>query len=380
MASEDPYVVLGVSRDASPSEIKRAYRKLARQLHPDVNPDDPVAETRFKEVAVAYEVLGDAEKRKVYDEFGEEGLKSGFDPEQARAYRQWQERARATDSFRGGPRGGAGAEGFDLNDLFGGLGSRRPRPSDDRRGADIESHLRVTFQEAVLGSRRDLSLSRPSRCEACNGIGGDMSAAPQACPGCGGSGTLNVAKGPFTYSTPCPSCGGTGQQPRPPCQACGGAGRIASTARLEVKIPAGVTDGQTIRLSGQGMPGAGAGSAGDLLIRIEIAPHPLLRREGQDLLIDVPVTVGEAMLGAKIDVPTLQGTVTLTVPKGSQSGAKLRLRGKGVPGLGKRAAGDLYVVLRVTVPTPQGDLAEAKRIAEQLGTLYTGDVRAELRL
>lgn len=380
MASEDPYVVLGVARDALPPEIKRAYRKLARKLHPDVNPDDPAAETRFKEVAAAYEVVGDVDKRKVFDEFGEDGLKSGFDPDQARAYRQWQQRAQATESFHGGQAGGAEAEGFDLNDLFGGLGGRRPRQSNDRRGADIESQLRVTFQEAVLGGQRELSFSRPSRCEPCNGVGQDLSVAPQPCPDCGGSGMRNVAQGPLTYSAPCRSCGGAGQKPRPACKACGGAGRIVGTARLEVKIPPGVTDGQTIRLGGQGMPGAGAGSPGDLLIRIEVASHPLLQREGQDLLVDVPVTVGEAMLGAKIDVPTLQGTVALTVPRGSQSGAKLRLRGRGIPALGKRAAGDLYVVLRVMVPVPEGDLEQAEQIAEQLGKLYTGDVRAELRL
>jgi molecular chaperone DnaJ len=374
-----------VARDASHPEIKRAYRKLTRKLHPDVNPDDPAAETRFKEVAAAYEVVGDADKRKVYDEFGEDGLKSGFDPEQARAYRQWQQRAQASESFGGarggGAGGGVGAEGFDLNDLFGGgFGGRRPRPSNNRRGADIESHLQVTFQEAVLGGRRELSFSRPSRCDACEGVGKDLSVTPQTCPDCGGSGTRNVAQGPLTYTAPCRSCGGTGQKPRPACTACGGAGRIAGTARLDVKIPPGVTDGQTIRLGGQGMPGAGAGAPGDLLIRIDVASHPILRREGQDLFVDVPVTVGEAMLGAKIDVPTFQGTVALTVPRGSQSGAKLRLRGRGIPALGKRAAGDLYVVLRVAVPTPKDDLEQAEQIAEQLDKLYTGDVRAELRL
>ncbi len=380
MASEDPYDVLGVPRDASQAEIKRAYRKLARTLHPDVNPDDSAAETRFKEVAAAYEVVGDADKRKVYDEFGEDGLKSGFDPDQARAYRQWQQRAQATESFGGGHRGDEDAQGYDLNDLFGGLGGRRPRPSNNRRGADIESHLQVTFQEAVLGGRRELSFSRPTRCDACEGVGKDLSVTPQACPDCGGLGTRNVAQGPLRYSTPCRSCGGTGHQPRPSCSACGGAGRIAGAARLDVKIPPGVTDGQTIRLGGQGMPGAGAGAPGDLLIRIDVAAHPILRREGQDLFVDVPVTVGEAMLGAKIDVPTLQGTVALTVPPGSQSGAKLRLRGRGIPALGKRAAGDLYVVLRVAVPTLEGDLEQAQRLAEQLDKLYTGDVRAELRL
>jgi len=381
MATKDLYAILGVERDASADEIKRAYRRLARKHHPDVNPGDAKAEETFKQISAAFDILGDADKRKNYDEFGEDATKPGFDPEKARAYRDWQSRAQASESFRGGRSRDADFGGFDLGDLFGGMGGfggrRRAR---DRRGADVESRLEISLRDAVLGTERDLSFSRPKPCEACGGSGTKRGGAPTTCKECGGSGQQNVAQGPLSFRAPCPACGGTGQTSGPPCPSCGGAGQRDSRARLKVQVPSGVEDGQTIRLAGQGMPGVGAGTPGDLLIRIKVAAHPLLSRDGRDLLLDVPVTVREAMLGGKIDVPTLDGTIKLTLPAGSQTGTKLRAKGKGVPASGKRPAGDLYVVIRVQVPDANKDPELARRAADDLEKLYPNDVRAELRL
>ena len=380
MPKRDLYATLGVERDASPEDIKRAYRKLARKLHPDVNPGNKEAEERFKELSAAYEVLSDSEKRQLYDEFGEEGLKSGFDPEQARAYRDWQRRAEAAESFRRGPTTYASTD-FDLGDLFGDVVGRGfSRRSYVQRGGDIEAEMQVSFRDAVLGTERDLAITRPKICDSCEGSGTDPSGSPETCPDCGGSGERDVAQGPLSFRTACPTCGGLGQMPGPPCKKCGGLGELEGTARLKVKIPSGIRDGQTIRLAGQGMPGKGGGPAGDLLIGVRVTPHPLVRRDGRDLQLDVPVTIGEAMLGAKIEVPTLDGTIKLTVPSGSQTGTKLRVRGKGVPAAGKEPAGDLYVELRVQVPDPSSQPDVAERAAEELEGLYTDDVRAGLRL
>lgn len=382
MSSRDLYAILGVERGASPDDIKKAYRKLARKLHPDVNPGDKDAEERFKEVSAAFEVLGDARKREVYDEFGEEGLKTGFDPEQARAYRDWQRRAEATGAFRYGPADFRSAE-FDLGEIFGdvvdgtGAFSRRPRA---QRGADIESQMQVSFRDAILGTERDLAFARPSECPACKGSGTEETKAPQTCPECRGSGYRSVAQGPLAFRAVCTTCGGLGEQPGPACKTCGGAGEVGGTARLKVKVPPGINDGQAIRLPGQGMPGRGGGPPGDLFIRVSVMPHALLHKQGRDLHLEVPVTVGEAMLGAKIDVPTLSGNIKLTIPPSSQSGTKLRLKGKGVPASGGQPAGDFYVELRVQVPDSKREPERAKRAAGDLERLYEQDVRAGLHL
>ena len=380
MANTDLYATVGVERDASPEDIKKAYRKLARKLHPDVNPGDKGAEDAFKELSAAYEVLSDPERRALYDEFGQDGLQSGFDPEQARTYRDWRRRAEAAESFRQGSPSHASAD-FDLGDLFGDVVGRRvSRRPYVERGADIKAQMQVPFREAVLGTERDLSMSRPKICDRCEGSGADPSSAPLTCPDCEGAGEREVARGPLSFHAACPTCGGAGEMPGPACEECAGSGELGGTARLRVKIPPGVRDGQTIRLAGQGMPGTGGGPAGDLLVDVRVPPHPLLRHEGRDLYLDVPVTVGEAMLGAKIEVPTLAGSIKLTVPPGSQTGTKLRVKGKGVPASGNEAAGDLYVELRIQVPDGSSQPDVAERVAEELEGLYTRDVRAELQL
>ncbi len=401
MASKNLYAVLGVSKGASADELKKAYRKLARKYHPDVNPGDATAEEHFKEISAAFEVLSNPEKRALYDELGEDAAKIGFDPEKAKAYRQWKAQAQAAggpggggfdlgDLFTGGGPGGArpgggGGFNFDLGDIFGDLfGGRRkrggpgPTPAASR-GADVESALTISFREAILGGEREVALQRPGPCGSCQGTGLRAGARPQPCDACGGTGRTQVAQGPLGIHAPCPKCGGTGRLGGPPCPTCGGTGQVADTVHLKVKIPPGISDGQKIRLAGQGQPGARGAKAGNLYLVIHVRPHPLLRREGSDLHLDVPVTVHEAMFGAKIDVPTLEGSLKLTVPAGSQSGRQLRLKGKGAAPKGK-TAGDLYVHLLVQVPDPQGDREAAEKAATELQELYGGDVRKDLKL
>lgn len=374
----DLYSILGVARSASPEEIKRAYRKLARQYHPDVNPGDKAAEERFKEVSAAFDVLGDAEKRKLYDEFGDEGNQPGFDPEKARAYREWQRRASATQGYGGGYEDVFSSRGgFDLGDIFDELGGRER--SGARAGADVETTLTLALRDAVLGGEREVAFTRPSPCAACDGRGSKPSASTGGCPKCGGSGRISVGRGPIAFQRACDACGGSGRNPGPPCAQCRGTGAVDRNVRLNVRVPPGISDGQSIRLAGQGMPGRNGGPSGDLFLRVRVESHPRLSRDGRDLLLRLPVTVGEAMLGAKIDVPTLHGTIKLSVPPGSQNGTRLRVRGRGVAAAGDAPAGDLYVILDVQLP-PASNQPEAAAAAAALDRLYSGDVRAGLTL
>jgi len=375
-SGKDPYSILGVARTASADEIKKAYRKFARKFHPDVNPGDKAAEERFKEVSAAFETIGDPDKRKLYDEFGDEGSRPGFDPEKARAYREWQRRAEATSAYRGGSDDAfSGRGGFDLGDIFGDFSGGR---SDPRRGADVETEIEITLREAVLGSEREVAFTRPSACTDCDGRGTKATGKADACSECGGSGRVGVSRGPIAFQRVCGTCAGSGQRPGPPCPRCGGTGRVERKVRLNVRVPAGVDDGQNIRLAGQGMPGSRGGPGGDLFLRVRVRAHPRLERDGRNLALRVPVTVREAMLGAKIEVPTLQGPIKLSVPAGSQTGTRLRVRGRGVPAAGNSPAGDLFVILEVQVPLAPADADAAARAAAAIDELYAGDVRAEL--
>ena len=379
--SRDYYAILGISSDASFDQVKQAYRKLARKFHPDVNPGNRDAEERFKDISAAFDVLGDPKKRALYDEFGEDGLKAGFDPDKARTYRDWQRRTRATDAFRTGPADADAFRGaaFDLGDLFGDMaGFRRERP--DQRGADLRTELTITFREAILGGERDLDLVRPTRCASCGGTGETPTGTPHACGQCDGTGHRTVARGPISFQAPCTACQGTGHTPGPRCATCRGTGQTDHPTHLKVRIPAGVDDGQTIRLAGQGLPGTGTGPAGDLLIRISVSRHPLLRRQGRDLYLDLPITVREAMQGATVRVPTLTGTISVTVPPGIQSGKTLRARGHGVPPTPGHPPGDLHLSVRVQVPGPGSDPEAARRAADALEKLYGRDVREDLSL
>ena len=359
MAKErDLYTILGVERTATTEEIKKAYRRLARKHHPDLNPGDRQAEERFKEISVAHDVLTDPSKRKLYDEFGLEGLQAGFDPARAREYKRWSESGHGFSFRREGP-----FEGFG----FGGSGGRRRRRAaeeeDDEergfadiieqlfgagaatgaaartaRGADLEHPIEVDFLDALRGTKTSVSVRRPA---------------------------------------PCPQCGGRGRQGMRACTRCGGTGTVEQREQLTVKIPAGVGDGARVRVKGKGGVGRGGAAAGDLYFIVKVRPHPLLRRDGKDLTIEVPITVGEAIRGATIAVPTPDGTVRLKVPRGSQSGQRLRLSGRGVPDPKGGAPGDLYVRLMVQVPA-DGAADRLKDAVEALEGAYAENPRAHL--
>jgi molecular chaperone DnaJ len=373
MAERDYYQILGVKREATSDEVRKAYRKLARKYHPDINPGNKEAENKFKDISVAYDVLGDAEKRKLYDEFGEAGLAPGFDAEKARSYRQWQQqtsRAGGTHQFDMG----------DFGDLFGGLGgifggSRRAQAGPSR-GGDIEAAMDIDFLDAVRGFQTSITLQRPMECESCHGRGTKPGSKSTTCPECRGTGTTSVIQGPLQFRQTCPRCKGTGRVAGDPCNACKGVGRVVRPDTIRVNIPPGAEPGKRIRLRGKGEAGMRGGAAGDLYIVPRIRPHPLLKRSGRDLSMELPITVGEALHGAKVVVPTPVGAVNVKVPAGAQSGQRLRIKGKGVPAYGQRPAGDLYLVLMVHVPTEK----IRDEIIENFERAYGEGVRKNLRL
>jgi molecular chaperone DnaJ len=378
MPERDYYKTLGVERSASLDDIRKAYRKLARKFHPDINPGNKQAEEKFKDLSIAYDVLSDPKKRKLYDEFGEAGLASGFDADKARAYQQWQE-----GSARAG--GGASESSFntdDLGDLFsrfgfgGSTGAGRRSSSAPGRGQDIESSMEIDFLDAVRGFQTAITLERPLECGVCHGSGTQPGTKQSRCPDCGGSGMKSVAQGPIQYRQTCPRCSGTGQLPGEPCKNCHGTGRVVRAESIRVNIPPGAEPGKMIRLRGKGEAGVRGGAAGDLLIRPLIRSHPLLTRDGRDLSMDLPITVAEAMRGATVDVPTPSGSVKVRIPPGAQSGQRLRVRGKGVPAHGQSPAGDLYLRLMIRVPkdTLKDDLLET------INRAYGEDVRKDVRL
>jgi molecular chaperone DnaJ len=368
---KDYYKTLGVEKSATAKEITKAYRKLARDLHPDKNPGDAVAEERFKEVASAYDVLGDEAKRKEYDEVRSMGPMAGM-----------------------GGRGAPGAGGFTFNvddmgggglgDLFGSMFGRgapgRGRGGaasgvGPRRGADITAQLTVDFKDAVTGITTTLYLTTDAQCSTCNGSGAKPGTAPTMCSACGGRGVVDDNQGMFSFSTPCRVCGGQGVRIEHPCPTCRGSGVEKRQREVKTRIPAGVKDGQTIRLKGRGGPGRNGGPAGDLLVELKVMPHPLFGRSGDNLTVTVPVTISEAALGGDIDVPTLDGTrVTLRLKPGTQTGSRHRVKGKGIQTT--HHTGDLIVTVTVQVPT---DLTDAQRAAiEQLAAATTVNPRNTL--
>lgn len=377
--AKDLYETLGVARTASEAEIKTAYRKLARKLHPDVNPGDTKAEERFKEVTAAFEVLSDPERRKVHDEFGAAGAQFHWDPAKAAQFRAYQRQAQGG----GSPFGSSGAD-FDLGDLFGqffgqggrGGGPRRADPNAPRAGEDIEDVLRIGLKEAVLGGTRTIQVTHRVSCTECSGTGA-RGGRRSTCPTCMGQGKARTGRGGLGNFSVCSTCGGSGWLGEK-CRGCDGAGARVQTTRLDVKIPAGIDDGGKVRLPEKGTAGSRGGKAGDLLLKIEIEEHPLCRRDGDDLEFTLPLSIGEAMFGGEVTVPTFDGPVDMRIPAGSQSGRKLRLRGRGVPHLREGGRGDLYVVLAVRVPA--ADSPEARKAAELLDGLQGGDVRAGLQL
>ena len=347
MAKRDYYAVLGLKRGAADSDLKRAYRKLARKYHPDVNPGDKAAETKFKEITEAYEVLHDPEKRRQYDQFGPDGF-------------------RAAGPQAGGQPGGPGFGGFDfsrmgfetgaggdlgdiLSDLFGGQARRETTASSVLKGEDLHYSLDINFEDAVKGVSTEITLQKRLACSVCQGSGAKPGSLLETCPECGGSG--RHAMGPFRRSVgPCPRCQGNGKISRDRCTACGGQGASFGTERIGVKIPAGVDTGSRIRLAGKGEPGRNGGSPGDLFIVTRVRPHPVLDRKGDNLQVEVSITITEAALGARIDVPTVDGMTTMRVPPETSSGQVFRLRGKGVPHLKSGGQGDEFVTVKIVAP------------------------------
>jgi molecular chaperone DnaJ len=329
MAKRDYYEILGVTRNASNDEIKKSYRRLAMKHHPDRNTGDASAEQKFKEAKEAYEVLSDADKRAAYDQFGHEGI-------------------------RGGPAGGGfSAEGFGdiFGDVFGDIfGAGRRSRSQVFRGADLGYELRLDLEKAVKGDSVTIEVPTLVSCDECTGSGARKGSDPETCTTCGGSGQVRMQQGFFSIQQTCPSCKGAGTVISNPCDKCHGRGRVSKSKKLSVKVPAGVEDGDRIRLSGEGEAGRNGGPPGDLYVELRVNPHKIFQRDGTDLECEVPISFATAALGGEVELPTLDGHVSLKIPAGTQSGKKFRLRGKGVTTVRDRRKGDLFA--HVSLETP----------------------------
>ena len=357
----DYYEVLGVSRGASEDEIKKAYKKMARKYHPDLNPGDKTAEEKFKEVNEAYEVLSDADKKARYDQYGH----AGVDP-----------------NFGAGGFGGGFDGSFDfggLGDIFGSFfgggfgGGRRTNPNAPQRGESIRMSIAISFEEAAFGCEKAVTVERYETCDTCHGNGCAPGTSPEVCPDCHGTGTVQVRRqtpmGVFATSSPCPKCGGKGRIIHQPCKDCRGSGMVRKKKTIQASIPAGIDNGQTISIRGQGNAGKNGGPAGDLLITITVRPHELFRREGTSVLCEAPITFTQAVLGAELEIPTIDGKVKYTLPEGTQSGTTFRLKGKGIPSINGRGRGDQYVTVYIETPKNLNkEQKEAlKKFAETMG-------------
>lgn len=366
-STRDYYEVLGVKKTATQDEIKKAYRKLARKYHPDANPDDPKAEEKFKEVSSAYEVLSDPEKRQQYDvgpSFFGQGPQSagggfrGFEGGQPMGG-DW------ADLFGGLFGGGFGGGGF------GGAGRRAQRPE---RGEDVSVAVRISFADSLKGVTTKVSVPLTVQCDTCRGSGAAPGTAPTTCPQCQGRGVVSQSQGFFALSQPCSRCRGTGTIIESPCQTCSGTGLTRALKKFTVPLPPGVKDGTKIRLKGKGEPGLRGGPAGDLYVIAQVDESPLFERRGSDLMIQVPVTMVEAALGASVRVPTPEGSVALKVPAGTQDGRLLKIKGKGAPRLGASGKGDL--IARINVLTPERLNGEQKEMLKKFAESRNEDPRA----
>ena len=337
----DYYEVLGVSKGASDDEIRQAHRKLAKRYHPDLNRDNPEAAEKFKELNEAYEVLSDKDKRAKYDQFGFAGVDPNY----------------------GAGQGGFGG-GFDMGDLgdifgsffgggFGG-GSTRSRRNAPQRGETLQQRIMLSFEEAAFGCEKEITINRTETCEECGGSGAEPGTSPETCSNCRGSGVVTQTQrtplGMFQTQGACPNCRGTGKIIRKPCKKCGGAGRVRKSKTLKVNIPAGIDDGQSIQLRGQGGAGVNGGPAGDVIVTISIRPHPIFTREGQDVVCEIPISFAQAALGDTLQVPTIDGKVSYDIPEGTQTGTVFRLKGKGIQNVNGRGRGDQYVRVNIEVP------------------------------
>jgi molecular chaperone DnaJ len=382
---KDYYATLGVGKDASEKEITRAYRKLAKQYHPDANPGDKTAEERFKEVSGAYDVLGEAAKRKEYDEVRAMAGSGGFPnfgaggPGGFGGYQTYDFGDGSGIRFDTG--GDMGGFGDLLGNLFGGRNRRGGRggfgtgAAGPRRGGDLEAEVHLAFEDAVRGATIGVQLTGAAPCSQCGGTGAAPGTLPKTCPQCGGSGSQAVDQGPFSFSQVCPSCAGAGRIVEKPCPRCGGGGAETRTREVKVRIPQGVADGQRVRVKGKGTPGQNGGPPGDLYVNVSVSPHPLFGRRGDDLLLRLPVTFSEATLGAEVRVPTLDQPVTVRIPPGTPHGKTLRVRGRGMPKAGG-GAGDLLVTVEVVVPQNLSD--EQRQAVEALDAASSVNPRDHL--
>ncbi|WP_099187348.1 molecular chaperone DnaJ [Tepidibacter mesophilus] len=340
MSKRDYYEVLGVEKGASDQELKKAYRKLAMKYHPDRNPDNKEAEEKFKEANEAYEVLSDSQKRQNYDQFGHAGANGGF------------------GGHGGFDFNGSGFGGFEdiFGDMFGDIfgGGRSRRRNGPERGSDIRYRMSISFEEAAFGTEKEININRSENCEECSGTGAKPGTSKKTCPTCGGSGEVKQAQrtpfGTMMNVRACHACSGSGSIIETPCTKCGGKGEISKKKQVNIKIPAGIDEGSAIRLSGEGELGLRGGPRGDLYVVIDVLPHKLFERDGNDVYCEMPITFAQAALGDEVEVPTLDGKVKYKIPEGTQTGTVFRLREKGIPRLRSKTRGDQYVKVVVEVP------------------------------
>lgn len=359
----DYYEVLGLQKGASDNDIKKAFRKMAMKYHPDKNPGDKVAEEKFKEINEAYAVLSDPEKKEKYDRFGH----AGVDP---------------NSGFGGGAGGFGGFDGFeDIFDMFGGAfggfggGSRGRRNNGPRKGSDLQKAVTITFEEAAFGTKKEIRLNKYVKCKTCGGSGAAPGTSKKSCPKCGGTGEIRTAQrtplGTFQSVSPCPDCNGTGEINETPCPDCGGSGKTRDNVTISVNIPAGVDNDSVIPIKGQGEPGVNGGPDGDLYIVINVEPHKIFERRGQDLWLEIPITFDQAALGDDIIVPTLEGKVSYKVPSGTQPDTIFRLKGKGIKSVRGNRKGDLYVKVNLEVPTKLN--SKQKKAISAMAEKVTGE-------
>ena len=380
-AKTDYYELLGVPRKAASKDIRTAFRKLARKYHPDLNPGDKSSEEKFKQLQEAYDVLSDAKKRQMYDQHGfySDNMPQGGGASYGGGGSSDPDDARVNFDFGGfdfGGGSGASGGGGSFRDLFsqffkGGRGGGME--PEQEPGGDLEYQVEIDFWDAVRGAVKKLSITRMETCAACHGTGAVGS--PQTCAACGGSGTIQQAAGKMKFNVPCTRCGGTGKL-RTMCKACNGEGRVRRTETVDVRIPAGVASGARLRVPGKGNAGTMGAPAGDLYLRVDVRPHEFFERRGDDLYTKIPVTVAEATLGAKIEVPTMDGRSLVRIPPGTDSGKTLRLKEKGVPGARNGARGDQYVEIQVVVPRPTDE--RVRNLMKELETLAPDDPRNNL--